>query len=62
MRARGDKSTSERVNELLRRGIRQQQQEEIEREAAVVFAQPANADRKGARAAQRATMRTLARD
>lgn len=62
IRTRGGRSTSERVNNLLRRGMRQEQQDEIEREAAEFFAHPRNSDRKGARALQKTAKRTLARD
>jgi len=54
-------SASERVNELLRRAILQEQAEHLEREAAAFFAKPRNAGRKEARAYQKAAMRTLAR-
>ena len=59
---RGDRSASDRVNELLRRAILQEQLEKLEAEAAAFFGDARNAGRMGARAFQRASMRTLARD
>jgi hypothetical protein len=58
---KGEHSASERVNDLLKRGIVQEQYEELEREAASFFAAEA-AHRTGARAFQAATRRTLERD
>jgi hypothetical protein len=59
---KGEQSASERVNEMLRRAMLQEQEERLEQEAASFFSDPRNADRTGARAFQRASMRTLARD
>ncbi|HEV2205870.1 MAG TPA: hypothetical protein VGR36_04990 [Candidatus Acidoferrales bacterium] len=59
---RGDRSASDRVNELLRRGILQEQLEKLEREAATFFAGSRNAERTGTRAFQRASKQTLTRD
>jgi len=59
---KGESSTSERVNELLRRAIVQEQYERLEREAAEFFATAPEQDREEAKAFQSATVRTLARD
>jgi hypothetical protein len=59
---KGEGSASERVNEVLRRAILQEQAERLEREAAAFFAKPRNAGRKEARAFQKASARTLAKD
>lgn len=59
---RGERSASDRVNELLRRGILQERLESLEREAAAFFAESRNAERAGARAFQKASARTLTRD
>jgi len=59
---KGEQSASERVNEMLRRAMVQEQQERLEQEAASFFSDPRNADRTIARAFQRTSMRTFARD
>lgn len=59
---KGEGSASERVNELLRRAILQEQAERLEREAAAFFANPRNTARKETRAFQKASIRTLSRD
>jgi hypothetical protein len=59
---KGEQSASERVNEMLRRAMLQEQQERLEQEAASFFSDPRNAGRTDARAFQKASMRTLARD
>jgi len=59
---KGERSASERVNELLRRAILQEQEEQLAREAAAFFSHPRNASRREARAFQRASRKTLARD
>jgi hypothetical protein len=59
---KGEQSASERVNEMLRRAMLQEQQEKLELEAAAFFSDPRNAGRTDARAFQKASMRTLARD
>lgn len=58
---KGKRSASERVNELLRRAMRQEQSEKLEAEAAAFFAD-AKAERAEAKAMQKATLRTLGRD
>jgi predicted CopG family antitoxin len=59
---RGEGSASDRVNELLRRAIRQERLEKLDREAAAFFSDARNAERSEARAFQKASMRTLTRD
>ena len=59
---RGERSASDRVNELLKRAILQERLEKLEEEAAAFFSDARNATRKDARAFQKASMRTLARD
>jgi len=59
---RGVRSASDRVNELLKRAIQQERLEKLEEEAAAFFSDSHNAAQKDARAFQKASMRTLARD
>lgn len=59
---RGERSAGDRVNELLKRAILQERLEKLEDEAAAFFSDVRNAARKDARAFQRGSMRTLARD
>lgn len=58
---KGQRSASERVNELLRRAMRQEQYERLEAEAAAFFAD-SKAERAEAKAMQKATLRTFGRD
>jgi hypothetical protein len=58
---KGDASASERVNELLRRAMVQEQYERLEAEAAQFFAD-AQADRTEAASFQKAALRTFGRD
>lgn len=60
-RTRGKVSASERVNELLRRAIEEEQEENLEREAAQFFSELPADFRKEERAFQKATKRSLAR-
>jgi hypothetical protein len=57
---KGDASASERVNELLRRAMIQEQYERLEAEAAEFFAD-AQADRTETKSFQRAALRTFGR-
>lgn len=57
---RGDHSASERVNELLRHAIANEKYEQLGREAAEFFS--GGSDRSEAKAFQKASLRTLARD
>jgi hypothetical protein len=58
---KGKRSASDRVNDLLRRAIIQEQYERLETEAAEFFA-AANAHRAEAREFQKASLRTFGRD
>ena len=62
VRSRGRGSVSERVNELLRRAIVQEEYDRVEREAAEFFATESAAERRERRAFRKATLRSLARD
>ena len=59
---KGDRSASERVNELLRRAIIEEQYERLDAEAAAFFADESKADRAGTKAMQKASLRTFSRD
>lgn len=59
---KGARSASERVNELLRRAMLEEQYENLEREAAAFFAAARKESRREVRAFQRASLRTLSRD
>jgi len=58
---KGMRSASERVNELLRRAMTQEQSEKLEAEAAAFFADAKN-DRAETRAMQKEALRTFSRD
>lgn len=58
---KGDRSASERLNELLRRAMLQEQHERLEVEAAGFFAH-AKADRTETKAFQRKSLRSFSRD
>jgi hypothetical protein len=60
-RTRGDRSTSERVNELLKLALEQEAKQALEREAAAFYSGNKN-DRTGRRAFQKASLRSLERD
>jgi hypothetical protein len=60
-RTRGDRSMSERVNELLKLALEQEAKHDLEREAAVFFSGNKN-DRTERRAFQKASLRSLERD
>ncbi|MGO9646576.1 hypothetical protein SBA1_1190003 [Candidatus Sulfotelmatobacter kueseliae] len=60
-RSRGNRSTSERVNELLKRALEHEAKENLEREAALFYSENAN-DRAERRAFQKASIRSLERD
>jgi len=60
-RTKGQRSASQRVNELLRRAILQEEYERLGREAAAFFATAGRRERRGARAFQKASTRTLRR-
>jgi len=58
---KGEQSASDRVNDLLRRAMIQEQYERLEAEAAKFFAS-ANSDRAETRGFQQASLRTFGRD
>jgi hypothetical protein len=58
---KGDRSASDRVNELLRRAMLQEQYDRLETEAAAFF-RDTKADRDEARAFQKASLRSFGRD
>ncbi len=59
---KGARSASERVNELLRRAMLEEQYEKLEREAAAFFAAAQKESRREVKSFQRASLRTLSRD
>ena len=59
---RGRRSNSERVNELLKKAILQEQYEKLEQEAAEFFSTPSKADRAEAKAFQKASMKSMEHD
>ena len=61
-RTRSSRSRSERVNELLRRAILEEQYEVLEREAARFFAAAGKTERSEARAFAAASRRSLGRE
>ena len=60
-RTKGNVSTSERVNELLKTGLEAERRRSLHREAAEFFEAGRN-DRKERRALQSASLRSLARE
>jgi hypothetical protein len=58
---KGDRSASERVNELLRRAMLQERYDRLEAEAAEYFAD-VKVDRSETKALQRAALKTFRRD
>jgi hypothetical protein len=58
---KGERSASERVNELLRLAMLQEQYDRLEAEAAEFFSDGAK-DRAGSKAFQKASLRTFGRD
>ena len=61
-RTRSSRSRSERVNELLRRAILEEQYEALAQEAAEFFAGAGRTERAESKAFARASRRSLARD
>jgi hypothetical protein len=61
-RTKGDRSMSERVNELLKLALELEQRNELEREAARFYAGTSINDRQEERAFQKASLRSLTRD
>jgi hypothetical protein len=60
-RSRGNRSTSERVNELLKLALEQEARQNLEREAATFYSGN-KSDRIERRAFQKASLRSLERD
>jgi hypothetical protein len=60
-RSRGDRSTSERINQLLKLALEQEAKQTLEREAATFYSGNRN-DRTERRAFQKASLRSLERD
>ena len=58
---KGDRSASERVNELLRRAMIQEQYDRLEAEAAAFFAGDSKAERAETKAMQKTALRTFGR-
>jgi hypothetical protein len=61
-RTKGDRSASERVNELLKRALELERYEDLEREAALFYSSPSQKDRQEERAFQKASLRSFTRD
>ena len=59
-RSKGARSTSERVNQLLKRALDLEQEDELEREAARFYSSANN--RREERSFQKASLRSIARD
>ena len=61
-RTRAGRSASERINELLKRGLEQERRHKLELEAKQFYAQHRSKDSKEKKAFQKASIRSLARD
>jgi len=61
-RTKGDRSASERVNELLKLALELERRDELEREAALFYSATSQKDRQEERAFQKASLRSLTRD
>jgi hypothetical protein len=61
-RTKGDRSMSERVNELLKLALEQEQRDALEREAELFYSAPSKNDRQEERAFQKASLRSFTRD
>ena len=61
-RSKGDRSTSERVNELLKLALEVEQRNELEHEAALFYSAVKQEDRREERAFERASVRSFERD
>jgi hypothetical protein len=59
-RTKGHRSTSERVNELLKRALELERHDELEREAALFYSPVSHRDRREERAFQKASLRWVA--
>ena len=61
-RTKGDRSTSERVNELLKLALEVEQRNELDREAARFYSAVKQGDRREERAFEKASLRSFERD
>jgi len=61
-RTKGDRSTSERVNELLKLALEVEKRNELEHEAALFYAAVKQDDRREERAFEKASLRSFERD
>ncbi len=61
-RTKGDRSTSERVNELLKRALELERHDELGREAALFYSAVSHRDRQEERAFQKGSLHSLTRD
>jgi len=61
-RTKGNRSMSERVNELLKRALEMEQRDELEREAALFYATGNPESRREERAFRKASLRSLTRE
>jgi hypothetical protein len=61
-RTKGDRSASERVNELLKRALELERHEALEREAALFYSATSPEDRQEGRAFLKASLRSFTRD
>jgi hypothetical protein len=59
---KGDRSMSERVNELLKLAIEQEQRDALEREAAVFYSTSSRTERQTERSFKKASRRSFTRD
>jgi hypothetical protein len=61
-RTKGDRSTSERVNELLKLALEVEQRNKLEHEAALFYSAVKQGDRREERAFEKASLRSFERD
>jgi hypothetical protein len=62
-RTKGENSTSERVNELLKRALDLERQDKLQREAALFYCEVSQVeDRQEEHAFQKASLRSIAKD
>jgi hypothetical protein len=59
---KGDRSMSERVNELLKLALELEQRDALEREAALFYSTANESERRAERAFQKAALRSFTRD
>jgi hypothetical protein len=61
-RTKGDRSASERVNELLKLALDLEHRDQLEREAALFYSKASQGNRQEERAFQKASLRSFNRD